>query len=150
MKRKGDKKYNAIDNFKHNEISLAAILLALLLLLPACTRQRQPARVEAITFQSGKFKLVGDLHTAAGTAPFPVVLFVHGDAPGANCTFFGMDLPIMERLLRAGNAVFSWDNPGASGSTGTSNRGQFTQQQAQISCSKGKSNASAIARQKLS
>ena len=102
-----------------------------MLLLPACARQPQPARVEEITFQSGEFKLVGDLRTPAGTGPFPVVIFVHGDAD-ANRTLFGMYLPIMERMLRAGYAVFSWDNPGAGESTGTTDRGQITQQQAQI------------------
>ena len=104
----------------------------LALLLAACARQPQPARVEEITFQSGEFKLVGDLRTPAGTGPFPVVLFVHGDAQGANRTMFGMYLPIMERMLRAGYAVFSWDNPGAGESTGTTDRQQITQQQAQI------------------
>jgi pimeloyl-ACP methyl ester carboxylesterase len=104
----------------------------LALLLAACARQPQPARVEEITFQSGEFKLVGELRTPAGTGPFPVVLFVHGDAPGANRTFFGMYLPIMERMMRAGYAVFSWDNPGAGESTGTTDRQQITQQQAQI------------------
>jgi pimeloyl-ACP methyl ester carboxylesterase len=61
-----------------------------------------------------------------------VVLFVHGDNPAANRTMFGMDLPIMERMLRAGYAVFSWDNPGGGESTGTTERYQITQQQVQI------------------
>jgi len=92
----------------------------------------QPPRIEEITFQSGEFTLVGDLRTPAGRrGPFPVVLFVHGDAP-ANRTMFGMYLPIMERMLRAGYAVFSWDNPGVGESTGTTDRLQLTQQQAQI------------------
>lgn len=104
----------------------------LALLLAACTRQHQPARIEEITFQSGEFSLVGDLRLPEGTGPFPVVLFVHGDAEGANRTFFGMYLPIMERMLRAGYAVFSWDNPGAGESTGKTDRLKITQQQAQI------------------
>jgi hypothetical protein len=104
----------------------------LALVMTACARQPQPARIEEITFQSGEFTLVGDLRLPEGTGPFPVVLFVHGDAPGADRTFFGMYLPIMERMLRAGYAVFSWDNPGAGESTGTTSRGQITQQQAQI------------------
>jgi pimeloyl-ACP methyl ester carboxylesterase len=120
-----------ISNHKHILTRLSAVLLAVMLLLPACKKQPQPARVEEITFKSGEFKLVGDLHTPAGTGPFPVVLFVHGDAP-ANRTMFGMYLPIMERMLRAGYAVFSWDNPGAGESTGTTERYRITQQQAQI------------------
>jgi len=35
-------------------------------------------------------------------------------------------------MLRAGYAVFSWDNPGAGESKGTTDRRQITQQQAQI------------------
>jgi uncharacterized protein len=110
---------------------LTFLFLVILLLLPACARQPQPARIEEITFQSGEFTLVGDLRTPAGTGPFPVVLFVHGDNL-ANRTMFGMYLPIMERMLRAGYAVFSWDNPGAGESTGTTDRYRITQQQAQI------------------
>ena len=65
---------------------LSFLFLVILLLLPACARQPQPARIEEITFQSGEFNIVGDLRTPAGTGLFPVVLFVHGDAPGANRT----------------------------------------------------------------
>jgi uncharacterized protein len=111
---------------------LTIILIGIVLLLPACARQPQPARIVEITFQSGEFKLVGDLRTPVGTGPFAVVLFVHGDNPTANRTMFGMDLPIMERMLRAGYAVFSWDNPGGGESTGTTERYRITQQQAQI------------------
>ncbi len=86
------------------------LLLALALLVPACTRQPQPANVEEITFQSGEFTLVGDLRTPAGTDPFPVVLFVHGSGV-ADRTMFGLYLPVMERMQNAGYAVFSWDEP---------------------------------------
>jgi pimeloyl-ACP methyl ester carboxylesterase len=110
---------------------LALLLLVIVLLLPACARQPRPARIEEITFRSGEFTLVGELRTPAGTGHFPVVLFVHGDNP-ANRTMFGMDLPIMERMLRAGYAVFSWDNPGVGESTGTIDQQHRTQQQAAI------------------
>jgi uncharacterized protein len=103
----------------------------LALVITACTRQPQPARIEEITFQSGAFSLVGDLRLPEGTGPFPVVLFVHGDAP-ADRTMYGMYLPIMERMLRAGYAVFSWDNPGIGESTGTTDQRQIIRQQAQI------------------
>ena len=106
-----------IFNLKRISTRLSAVLLAVLLLLPACTKQPQPARIEEITFQSGEFTIVGDLRTPAGTGPFPVILFVHGSGP-ADRTLFGGYLPIMERMLGAGYAVFSWDKPGTGQSTG--------------------------------
>ena len=120
-----------IHNFKRSEILLATILLALALLVPACARQPQPARVEEITFASGSFQVVGDLRLPEGTAPFPVVLFVHGSGP-ADRTEFGAYLPIMERMLRLGYAVFSWDKPGTGESTGQINEGRVLHQRAQI------------------
>jgi len=97
-------------------LMMCGTILALLF-LPACARQPQPAKIEEITFQSGEFTLVGDLRTPAGTGPFPVILFVHGSGP-ADRTEFGMYLPIMERMLGAGYAIFSWDKPGTGESTG--------------------------------
>jgi uncharacterized protein len=120
-----------ISNLKRISIRLSAVLLAVLLLLPACARQPQPAGVEEITFRSGEFKLVGDLRTPAGTGPFPVVLFVHGSGP-IDRTMFGYYLPIMERMLRAGYAVFSWDKPGIGESTGQLSNTRVYHQRAQI------------------
>ena len=110
-------KHYFFNKFKRSEISLASILLVLALLFPACTRQPQPARVEEIAFESGSFHVVGDLRLPEGKGPFPVVLFVHGDGP-LDRTVSGYYLPVMERMLRAGYAVFSWDKPGAGESTG--------------------------------
>jgi uncharacterized protein len=111
---------------------LAFLSLVILLLLPACARQPQPARVEEITFESGSFHIVGDLRLPEGTAPFPVVLFVHGSGP-ADRTNFGGYQPIMERLLDAGYAVFSWDKPGTGESTGqVDNTPRVLHQRAQI------------------
>lgn len=120
-----------ISKNKHTLTRLSAVLLAVLLLLPACTRQPKPARVEEITFQSGEFTLVGDLRTPAGTGPFPVVLFVHGSGD-ANRVLFGAYLPLMERMLRAGYAVFSWDKPGSGESTGQLREPYLRHQRAQI------------------
>ena len=105
--------------------------ILVLLLVPACARQPQPARIEEITFQSGEFTLVGDLRTPAGSGPFPVVLFVHGSGY-ADRTMFGMYLPVMERMLRAGYAVFSWDKPGYGESTGQLSDSRQYHQRAQI------------------
>jgi len=111
--------------------TLLKIILIGILVLPACTRQPQPARIEEITFQSGSFNLVGDLRLPAGKAPFPVVLFVHGSGP-ADRTSFGAYLPIMERMQRLGYAVFSWDKPGTGESTGQLNGERVYHQRAQI------------------
>jgi len=110
---------------------LVFLFLVIVLLLPACARQPQPARIEEITFQSGEFTLVGELRTPAGTGPFPVVLFVHGSGQ-ADRTMFGMYLPVMERMLRAGYAVFSWDKPGYGESTGQLSDTRVYHQRAQI------------------
>ena len=107
------------------------LLLSILLFLSACARQPQPARVEEITFQSGEFKLVGELRLPAGTSPFPIVLFVHG-SDDADRTLFGYYLPVMERMLRAGYAVFSWDKPGYGESTGQLSVSRVFHQRAQI------------------
>jgi uncharacterized protein len=88
-------------------------------------------RIEEITFASGSFQVVGDLRLPEGTAPFPVVLFVHGSS-AADRTEFGAYLPIMERMLRLGYAVFSWDKPGTGESTGQINEGRVYHQRAQI------------------
>jgi pimeloyl-ACP methyl ester carboxylesterase len=88
-------------------------------------------RVEEITFQSGPFRVVGDLRLPAGSGPHPAVLWVHGDGP-ADRTEFGSLLPLMERVLRAGYAVFSWDKPGTGESTGTIDRSHLIQQRTQI------------------
>ena len=61
--------------------------------------------------------MVGDLRLPARREPFPVVLFVHGSGD-ADRTMFGLYLPVMERMLQAGYAVFSWDKPGYGKSTG--------------------------------
>jgi len=98
---------------------------------PSNTGQSQPPRVEEIAFQSGPFGIVGDLRLPGGAGPFPVVLIVHGDG-SADRTAFGNYLPIFERILRAGYAVFSWDKPGSGESTGTIDRSRLIEQRAQI------------------
>jgi uncharacterized protein len=93
--------------------------------------QLQPPMVEVIAFESGSFHVVGDLRLPEGTGPFPVVLFVHGSGP-IDRTMFGYYRPIMERMLQAGYAVFSWDKPGTGESTGQLSNTRVYHQRAQI------------------
>jgi len=76
-----------------------------------------PVEVEEVSFQSDHFKLVGDLQIPGTEGKHPVIIMVHGDG-GINRTDSGKYRPIMERFLRAGYAVFSWDKPGTGESTG--------------------------------
>ena len=112
-----------ISKNKRTLTRLSAVLLAIILLLPACAAPAAPASppsfgpVEELTFQSGPFKVVGDLRLPAGSGPFPVVLFVHGSGPADRTGSLGLYLPIMERMLQAGFATFAWDKPGTGEST---------------------------------
>lgn len=93
--------------------------------------QPQPPRVEEIAFESGSFHVVGDLRLPEGTGPFPVVLFVHGSGP-TDRTGEESYRSIMERMLRAGYATFSWDKPGTGESTGVLSEPNLRHQRAQI------------------
>jgi pimeloyl-ACP methyl ester carboxylesterase len=77
----------------------------------------RPVEVEEITFQSDHFKLVGDLQIPGAEGKHPAIIMVHGDG-GIDRYDSGKYRPIMERFLRAGYAVFSWDKPGTGESTG--------------------------------
>jgi uncharacterized protein len=88
-------------------------------------------QAEEITFKSGPFDIAGDLWLPEGEGPFPVVLFVHGDGP-IDRTGWGMYLPLIERMLRAGYATFAWDKPGTGESTGEIDRSRLQEQRTQI------------------
>lgn len=76
-----------------------------------------PVEKEDITFQSEHFTVVGTLQTPIAEGKHPVIIMVHGDGR-INRTDSGKYRPIMERFLRAGYAVFSWDKPGTGASRG--------------------------------
>ena len=86
---------------------------------------------EELVFKSGDFTLVGDLNLPEGEAPYPVILFVHGDGPN-NRTSGVTYPPIMKRMLEAGYATFAWDKPGTGESTGEIDRRRLVEQRAQI------------------
>ena len=113
----------------HHLIMIGTILN--LLLLPACTRQPKPPSIEEITYQSGEFSLACDLRLPGGSPPYPVIIVVQGSVP-ADRTEGGNYLPVFERMLNAGYAVFACDGPGAGKSTGTIPESQVIQQRAQL------------------
>jgi pimeloyl-ACP methyl ester carboxylesterase len=82
----------------------------------------QEARVEEISFRSGRFRLVGDLRMPVGEGPHPAIIMVHGDGPVTRDGYPTTFLPAMEVFLRNGYAVFSWDKPGSGESKGAFNR----------------------------
>ena len=100
----------------------------LALVMTACARQPQPARIEEISFQSGEFTLVGDLLLPQGSGPFPVILFLEGSGP--NDRYSWMSLP--ERVRQAGYATFIWDAPGLGESTGSYDEARVIDQRARI------------------
>jgi len=87
--------------------------------------------VEEITFTSQHFNIVGELKRPEGKGPHPVVVFVHGDGPNGR-TSGGSYPPIMERMLKAGYAAFSWDKPGSGESTGELSRPDLFNQRTRI------------------
>ncbi len=99
--------------------------------IAACSPSQSAESIEEIAFDSGAFRVVGDLRLPAGKGPHPVILFVHGDGPNSR-TAGGTYLPIMERMLRTGYATFAWDKPGTGESTGEIDRSIMIDQRAQI------------------
>ena len=121
-----------ISNLKRISTRLSAVLLALsLLLLPACKPQTQAPSIEEVTYQSGKFSLACDLRLPGGIPPYPAILIVQGSGL-ADRTEGGTYLPVFERMLKAGYAIFSCDKPGSGESTGTIDDQHVIQQRAQI------------------
>jgi hypothetical protein len=84
-------------------LALISVVLAFCVLCKTNQAASEYQAVEEITFQSGSFKVVGDLKLPEGKGPHPVILFVHGDGPN-NRTSGVTYPPIMERMLRASTA----------------------------------------------
>jgi len=81
----------------------------------ACSAQiNVPHQTETITFQSGDFKIIGELRIPKANGNHPLVIMVHGDGP-AYRTYFAK---LKERMLQAGYATLMWDKPGYGESTG--------------------------------
>lgn len=98
------------------------VLVLAIVLLYGCTGKEEASssisgQIEQFTFRSDYFSLAGDLRLPGTDGEYPVIIMVHGDG-GINRTDLGKYIPIMERFLRAGFAVCSWDKPGTGGSSG--------------------------------
>jgi pimeloyl-ACP methyl ester carboxylesterase len=122
------KSFEVEDLYRMSKVKL---LLIALLVVTACAGQAQQPRTEEIVFESGSFRIVGDLRLPGGTGPYPVAVFVHGDGPNDRTS--GVTYPpIMERMERAGYATFAWDKPGTGESTGEIDGNRLGEQRAQI------------------
>jgi len=67
-----------------------------------------------IEFESGQFKVVGELRIPSGEGKYPLVIMVHGDGPAWRNYFY----TLKKCFLRAGYATMMWDKPGTGQSTG--------------------------------
>jgi len=86
---------------------------------------------EEVRFDSGHFKIVGDLHIPDPNKRQPVIIFVHGDGP-ARRSPSGRPNRIMSSFLDMGFACFYYDKPGYGESTGKFTRGRLFKERASI------------------
>jgi len=86
---------------------------------------------EVIHFDSGHFKIVGDLHIPNPKKKQPAILFVHGDGP-ARRSPSGRPNRIMRSFLDIGFACFFYDKPGYGESTGKFTSGKLFEERASI------------------
>jgi pimeloyl-ACP methyl ester carboxylesterase len=86
---------------------------------------------EEIRFDSGHFKIVGDLHIPYPEKKQPVLIFVHGDGP-ARRRSSGEPNQIMSHFLDIGFACLYYDKPGYGESTGKFTSGKLFKERASI------------------
>jgi pimeloyl-ACP methyl ester carboxylesterase len=73
-----------------------------------------PHDTERVVFESGLFKVVGELRISKTDGKYPLVIMVHGDGPAQRTYFY----TLKKSMLRAGYATMMWDKPGFGQSTG--------------------------------
>jgi pimeloyl-ACP methyl ester carboxylesterase len=83
---------------------------------------------ERYVFESGHFKVVGELRIPKGKGKHPLVIMVHGDGP-ARMTYF---YALKKCMLRAGYATMMWDKPGSGQSTGKFSQNHIKAERADI------------------
>jgi pimeloyl-ACP methyl ester carboxylesterase len=84
--------------------------------------------IERFVFESGHFKVVGELRIPKDEGKYPLVIMVHGDGP-ARMTYF---YTLKKSILRAGYATMMWDKPGTGQSTGEFSQKRLKAERAQI------------------
>lgn len=90
-----------------------------------------PNEAETIDFTVGPFRIHGELRKPLGEGRRPAVIMVHGDGR-AFIAQRGVYYPIMDRILKAGYACYSWDKPGFGKSTGQFDNARLRRQRADI------------------
>ena len=90
--------------------------------------QVPPHDVEKFVFESGHFKVVGELRIPSGDRKYPLVIMVHGDGPAYRTYFFALK----ECFLRTGYATLMWDKPGFGQSKGKFSRQHLRAERAEI------------------
>ncbi|MFC2157492.1 alpha/beta hydrolase family protein [Acidobacteriota bacterium] len=92
---------------------------------------QNPRNREEVSFQSGDFKIVGDLYIPQGGERHPAVVFVHGDGP-ASRPLSRFTRKIIDGFLETGFACLFYDKPGYGESTGELRRGGLFKNRASI------------------
>jgi pimeloyl-ACP methyl ester carboxylesterase len=83
---------------------------------------------EKFVFESGHFKVVGELRIPKAEGKYPLVIMVHGDGP-ARMTYF---YALKKCFLRAGYATMMWDKPGSGQSSGEFSQSHLRAERAEI------------------
>lgn len=86
---------------------------------------------EEVRFDSGRFKIVGDLHLPNPGKRQPAIIIVHGDGPAGRSTSRTPNR-IINSFLDIGFACLIYDKPGYGGSTGEFTPGKLFEERASI------------------
>ena len=87
-----------------------------------------PHDTERVVFESGPFKVVGELRIPKTEGKYPLVIMVHGDGPAYRTYFYALK----KCFLRAGYATMMWDKPGFGQSKGEFSQNHLRAERAQI------------------
>ena len=98
------------------------IVFILLLTIPDIPAMAQNKTVrhdnKKFIFESGQFKVVGELRIPSGEGKYPLVIMIHGDGPAYRSYFY----TLKKSFLKVGYATLMWDKPGTGQSSGKFSR----------------------------